>query len=119
MMGPDDIELGDEVIEVERKPRAGVVLSVRLSAEEADQLQAIAEKRRTTLSRVAREALAGYIARGPERPPAMGSWTGTVGIGGHFELTYAHHGRSAETVGSVKSSPASKSAAATIQGAPA
>ena len=55
-MGPDDIELGDEVIEVERRERAGVVVSVRLSAEEADRLQRMAEDRKTTLSRVAREA---------------------------------------------------------------
>jgi hypothetical protein len=101
-MGPDDIELGDDVIEVERKPRAGVVVSVRLSAEEADQLQRIAERRQTTLSRVAREALTGYIEHGPERVPAMGPWTGTVGIGGHFELTYAHYGSTVETAGSVR-----------------
>jgi hypothetical protein len=101
-MGPNDIELGDEVIEVERKPRAGVVVSVRLSAEEADQLQNIAEQRQTTLSKVAREALTGYLAHGPEKAPVMGSWTGTVGVGGHFELTYAHHGSAPQTAGSVK-----------------
>jgi hypothetical protein len=37
-MGLDDIDLGDDVIEVERKPRAGVIISIRLSAEDADQL---------------------------------------------------------------------------------
>ena len=100
-MGPDDIELGDEVLEVDRKPRAGVVVSVRLSAEEADQLQSIAESRQTTLSRVAREALASYLARGPERPPSIGPWTGTVSSRGHFELTYAHHGTTPQTAGSV------------------
>ena len=63
-MGPDDIELGDEVIEVERRERAGVVVSVRLSAEEADRLQSMAEDRKTTLSRVAREAIATYLANG-------------------------------------------------------
>jgi hypothetical protein len=56
-MGPADIELGDEVIEVERR-------SVRLSAEEADRLQDIAESRKTTLSRVAREAIVTYLANG-------------------------------------------------------
>ena len=63
-MGPDDIELGDEAIEVERRERAGVVVSVRLSAEEADRLQSIAEDRKTTLSRVAREVIAAYLADG-------------------------------------------------------
>ncbi len=99
-MGPDDIELGD-VIEVERKPRAGVVVSVRLSADEADELQSIAESRHTTLSRVVREALASYLAHGPERRPSIGPWTGTISGPGRFELTYAHHGTEAQTAGSV------------------
>lgn len=63
-IGPDNIELGDEAIEVERRERAGVVVSVRLSAEEADRLQDIAESRKTTLSRVAREVIAAYLANG-------------------------------------------------------
>jgi hypothetical protein len=84
---PDDIELGDDVIEVERKPRAGVVVSVRLSPEEADQLQAIAERRGVSLSRVAREALSGYLMYGPDRPTIIGPWSHTIGLGGHFEPT--------------------------------
>jgi hypothetical protein len=66
-MGPDDIELGDEMIEVERRAHAGVVVSVRLSAEEADRLQDMAEDRKTTLSRVAREAIVTYLANGRHR----------------------------------------------------
>ncbi len=100
-MGPDDIELGD-VIEVDRKPRAGVVVSVRLSAEEADQLQDIAARRKTTLSRVAREALTAYLAHGPDRAPAMGPWTGTAGVVGNFTLSYPDTGSTVETVDSVK-----------------
>jgi hypothetical protein len=103
-MGPDDIELGDEVIEVERKPRAGVVVSVRLSADEADQLQNIAEQRETTLSKVAREAVAAYLTHGPDRGPVTSPWTGTVSssvVGGHFQLTYVQHGANFETTGSV------------------
>ena len=69
-MRPEDIELGDDVIEVERKPRAGVVVSVRLSADEANRLQQLAEERRTTLSHVAQEALSAYLAHGPERTHA-------------------------------------------------
>ena len=101
-MGPDDIELGDEEITVERRPRAGEVVSVPLSAEEAGQLQAVAERGKTTLSGVGREALAGYLARGLERPPSVGPWTGTVSSRGHFELSYAHYGEAARTAGSVK-----------------
>jgi predicted DNA-binding ribbon-helix-helix protein len=63
-IGPDNIELGDEAIEVERRERAGVVVSIRLSADEADQLQDIAESRKTTLSRVVREVIASYLANG-------------------------------------------------------
>ena len=63
-LGPDDIEVGDEVIEVERRERAGVIVSVRLSAEEADRLQSMAEDQKTTLSRVAREVIANYLAHG-------------------------------------------------------
>ena len=66
-MGTDDIELGDEAIEVERREPSGVVVSVRLSAKEADQLQSIAEERKTTLSRIAREAIVTYLANGRRR----------------------------------------------------
>lgn len=100
-MGPDDIELGDDVIEVEKKPRAGVVVSVRLSADEADQLQSIAEKRGTTLSRVTREALSSYILHGPQRPITVGPWTGTMS-GGDLALSFTQsHGEAAQTVGSM------------------
>jgi hypothetical protein len=69
-MGPDDIELGDEPIRVERRPRAGVVVSVRLSPNEADELLTIAEARHTTLSQIAREAISGYIASRPLSQPS-------------------------------------------------
>ena len=69
-MGPEDIELGDELIEVERRPRAGVVVSVRLSADEADRLQRLADERKTTLSHVAQEALSAYLAHGSEQTHA-------------------------------------------------
>ncbi len=68
-IGPDDIELGDEPIDVERRPRAGVVVSVRLTAEEADRLQTIADGHNTTLSRVAREAIERYLASGGGAAP--------------------------------------------------
>ena len=75
-MGPDDIELGDEVVEVERRPRSGVVVAVRLTADEADLLQTIAEGRKTTLSRIAWEAISRYLATGGGVTPPPGSLTG-------------------------------------------
>jgi len=72
-MGPEDIELGEDVIEVERKPRAGVVVSIRLSADEAARLQRLAEERETTLSQVAQEALSAFLAHDSRRAPVAGS----------------------------------------------
>ncbi len=69
-MNSAEIELDDEAIEVERRPRSGVVVSVRLAPDEADLLQSIAERRRTTLSQVAREAIIGYLASEPVEKPA-------------------------------------------------
>jgi predicted transcriptional regulator len=60
-MEPEDLELGAEPIDVERRTRSGVVVSVRLSADEADLLQAIAQSHHVTLTDVAREAIIAYI----------------------------------------------------------
>ena len=60
----DAFELGAERVAVERPRRAGVVLSVRLGPEEADQLQELAEQRKLTLSQVVREAIASYVRYG-------------------------------------------------------
>ena len=96
MMGPEDIELGDEVIHVDRPKRAGVVVSVRLSAEEGDRLCAEAERLGTTVSRVAREAITTYhtpvLPAGPE-------WTATLTGPGTLVLSYPGHGNHARTVG--------------------
>ena len=54
----DDIELGEEVARsAQGKRPAGIVVSVRLSAQEADQLQLLAQTSGKSLSEVAREAL--------------------------------------------------------------
>lgn len=71
-MGPEDVELDDEVIQVDRPKRSGVVVSVRLSADEADELERKAQARGTTISRVAREAITRY------RPPPHPGWTATL-----------------------------------------
>jgi hypothetical protein len=101
-MDPEEIELNDEVVEVERRPRAGVVVSVRLSADEADELQRVAERRGTTLSRVAREAITGYLAHGPGNMPAGAAWTGTVSGSSKLELSYTHSGPIVRTGGQVR-----------------
>jgi Ribbon-helix-helix protein, copG family len=61
---PGDIELGDEITEVEVRSPVGLVISVRLSAEEADQLEQIAEKAGKSVTEVAREAVQAVIAAG-------------------------------------------------------
>lgn len=59
----DIVELGEEVTsEVQTKRGAGIVVSVRLSAQEAEQLQMLARTAGKSLSDVAREALRGSIA---------------------------------------------------------
>lgn len=56
-----DFEIGEEITDVRRGPRNGAVISVRLSAEEADRLHDIAESTERTVSQIAREALSEYI----------------------------------------------------------
>jgi len=97
-MGPEDIELGDAPVQVERRPRAGVVLSVRLSPNEADRLQDIAAQRQVPLSTVAREAIVTYLTDGPLARPAVAAWT--VGSSGRqVSLAYPEYGAVARTAG--------------------
>jgi predicted transcriptional regulator len=69
-VGPDDIELGDEALEVERSPRPGLVVSIRLTADEADELERVAARRRSTVTGLAREALRQYLAQASREPAA-------------------------------------------------
>ena len=71
-MSPEDIELGEDMIEAERMSRAGVVIAVHLSADEADRLQRLAEERKTTLSQVAQEALSAFLAHDSRRASIAG-----------------------------------------------
>lgn len=63
----DDYELGDEPMQVERAPRAGVVVSVRLSPEEAERLFLVARLSDKLITEVAKEALLqGLVANEAE-----------------------------------------------------
>ena len=95
MVSRDDFEIGDEPVEVERKPRGGVVISVRLSAEEADRFQEIAEQGHLTVSQVVRQALGAYLRQESERLPAFAAWSSTiVGDNCKLEVSWRNPGRS-------------------------
>jgi hypothetical protein len=86
----DQFEVGDEPIDVERRPRAGAVVSIRLSPEEADQLQELAAERNTTLSRLGREAIVRLLQGGhePVRVSAVFmSWTAMSTYPGNLKLS--------------------------------
>jgi hypothetical protein len=80
-MGPEDIELGDEPVEVERRSPPGVVISVRLSPDEAKKIRAIAAMRNAPISTIAREAITTYLTNGPLERPATAPWTFTTTYG--------------------------------------
>ena len=64
-LNPDDFEAGEDVTdEVAVSPTPGIQLAVRLSLEEAAQLQAIARKEGKSLTEVARASLLATIAAG-------------------------------------------------------
>jgi hypothetical protein len=63
-VGSSDVGLGEEIAAVETRQPTGMVVSVRLSAEEARQLQDIAHRAGKPLVVVARESLQAMIARG-------------------------------------------------------
>ena len=95
-----------EVVEVERRPRAGAVISVRLSSDEAGQLQRIAEQRGSTVSRVARDALVDFLHHGSTVTgirawPGL-PWTGTTDYGNNLVLLTSSTGQLAMTVGPVQ-----------------
>lgn len=64
MAGDEEIELGEELVEVERRSPAGAVLSIRLSQDELRELQRIAKRRGLTVAEFARAALAGVAHSG-------------------------------------------------------
>jgi hypothetical protein len=99
-MERSDIELGD-AIEVKRRPRAGVVLSVRITSEEADRLQRIADERGSTVSEVARDAVSHFLTASPSGVTIGATWSGTA----DRVLAY---GAQAPVVGTLGGGPASR-----------
>jgi hypothetical protein len=87
-MDRSDIELGNTPLEVRRRGRAGVVLSVRISADEAEQLQRRADERGVSVSEIAREAVTHYLSGGSSGGGAtISPWTGETVGGGPVRLT--------------------------------
>ena len=59
-----EFELGEELVDVERRSPAGAVLSIRLSQDELCELQRIAKARGLTVTEFARAALVGVVHSG-------------------------------------------------------
>lgn len=77
MINRKDFDIEGESLEIVRQPRAGVVVSVRLSADEATQLQQIANRRQVKISTIAREALGQYLGTVSSGRISASPWTGT------------------------------------------
>lgn len=83
-----DIELGTEPVEVETRPRAGVVVSARLTGAEAEWLFAFARQHNKRVAQVAREAILAFLRNGGEPSTRNSGWTGTVGSGAGLNLSF-------------------------------
>jgi predicted DNA-binding ribbon-helix-helix protein len=107
---PEDFEAGDEPVEVERRPRAGAVLSIRLTSEEFEQLQELAKARRMTLSRLGRTAILSYLEGGEQWSNLPVQWTVAMPFPGvlpaaatfNVELIVTSPGRQSVTAGEVR-----------------
>jgi hypothetical protein len=71
----EEFELEDEPVEVERRAKADVVISVRLSRDEADRLHEAAKRSSKTLSQTAREAIVGSLAGRAPASAGAALWT--------------------------------------------
>ena len=100
MVNREAFEAGDEIIEVERRPRSGVVVSVRLSPGEADRLEEIAQRRNLTMSQVVREAVSDYLGSGLRGPAAVVPLTGAaLNYGSLNVIAYTSYGPGMHTSG--------------------
>ena len=87
----EDIALDDEPVPVERRARADVVVSVRLSREEAERLQEAARRSHKTLSQTAREAIVSFLQGGGAAPVGGALWT--VASSGNAPVYLTIHGK--------------------------
>lgn len=82
----EQVELGEEVTgDVRGRRPAGIVLSVRLTAEETEQIQRLAQVTAKSISEVTRIALRSFLDNGGYEAQAPGisatsSWGGEVRI---------------------------------------
>ncbi len=87
-MNSADFDLEAEPVQVKRPSRAGAVVSVRLSPDEADRLQDTADAEGVTLSKLVREAVSIFLTGvGMSQfvfSPPTGTTTGSSGV----ELTF-------------------------------
>jgi len=60
-MEPQDFQMGSRPIKVDRQSRAGAVVSVRLTEEEIERLEEVADSQHATISRLAREAIRLFL----------------------------------------------------------
>lgn len=67
MPRPEGFEAGDERVEVKRAQHPGVVVSIRFSPDEADQLSDLAVARGAGVSEVARSAVLAYLRAEEDR----------------------------------------------------
>jgi hypothetical protein len=58
---PEDFEAACQPIKVDRHPRSGGIVSVRLTEEEIDRVEKLAEARHTTISQLAHEAIRSFL----------------------------------------------------------
>jgi predicted transcriptional regulator len=100
-MATNEYELG-EAVEVDRRARAGVVVSVRLSQDEVTQLQEFARRRGATLSQVARDAITGFIENGGKPRWYAVQWTGTMADANNLVLTQVQQSSIVVTRGEVR-----------------
>ena len=63
--GPGDVELGDEAVAVERPHRAGLVVAIRLSPDEAGLLERLADQRRMSISALAKQMVTASLESAP------------------------------------------------------
>ena len=93
---------------MERRGRADVVISVRLSRAEAQRLQNVARRLNKTLSQTAREAITGFLRGGGVGSAGAPLWTmATTGNAPVYLTVHGAGEMAARTIGEGREVPAS------------